>query len=196
LLPFAARIAERGMIFSLAQTVLRLTSPGIPDLYQGNEIWDFSLVDPDNRRPVDFESRIELLAGLDSRSPGDSMEKWHDGGIKMHVVRTLLHLRRELTDLFVHGAYHPLTATGPRSDCVAAFLRTVGSSKLLVIVPRRIGPGPNLPSGAAWTDSQILLDGPYEWKNVFTGQKIQQRSNPLSLDLVFSDLPVAVLMSP
>jgi (1->4)-alpha-D-glucan 1-alpha-D-glucosylmutase len=186
-LPFAARVAERGMIFSLAQTVLRLTCPGVPDLYQGNEIWDFSLVDPDNRRPVDFQARIDLLAGLDSRSPRDLRRKWRDGGIKMQVIRSLLRCRRDTPDLFARGDYRPVSLAGPSADGAVAFVRCLGPLELLVVVPRRVG--------LDWSDTQLSLHRDHEWKNLFTGQVLPPPSGSLGLDQLWADLPVAVLIS-
>jgi (1->4)-alpha-D-glucan 1-alpha-D-glucosylmutase len=194
-LPFANRIAECGMIFSLAQTVLRLTSPGVPDLYQGNEVWDFSLVDPDNRRPIDFKSRIQLLDGLASRSPRDLMAKWHDGGIKMHVIRSLLLLRRELPDLFIRGDYTPLSLSGDGAECMVAFRRRFGSRELLVVVPRRVGSDSKLSGGPDASNTQLSVEGDREWKNVFTGKGIRQQGGSISVDQIFDELPVAVLIA-
>ena len=100
------------MIYSLAQTVLKLTSPGVPDIYQGNELWDFSLVDPDNRRPVDYEARKALIENLDRRTPGDLWKNWTDGAIKMKIIQSILTFRRELPQLFTLGSYEPLEARG------------------------------------------------------------------------------------
>ncbi len=83
------------MVNGLAQLVLKVTSPGVPDFYQGNETWEFRLVDPDNRQPVDFALRKKLLGALGGRRPAELLENWRDGGIKLFVTRTLLHLRRE-----------------------------------------------------------------------------------------------------
>src|ERR1041384_1264071 len=98
------------MVNSLAQTVLKITSPGIPDIYQGNESWDFSLVDPDNRRPVDYQRLQTLESSLGARSPAELMRDWRDGGIKFFCVQKLLNFRREHPGLFSNGNYTPLEA--------------------------------------------------------------------------------------
>lgn len=189
-LPFAQRIAERGMILSLAQTVLRLTSPGMPDLYQGNEIWDFSLVDPDNRRPVDFDHRAQLLATLDSRSARDLWEKRKDGAIKMQTIRALLHCRRENPDLFYKGEYVPVAPTGEGADSIVSFLRRIGSTELLVVVPRRLAKGQ-----PDWARIEIPLPAKRPWKNILTGSALKQKDGALSVDAIFAEWPVAVLLS-
>ena len=194
-LPFANRIAKRGMIFSLAQTVLRLTSPGIPDLYQGNETWDFSLVDPDNRRPVDFDSRIKLLANLDQRSPADLLQNWQDGAIKLQVVRSLLHCRRNFPDLFIAGEYIPLYPSGENADDVVSFIRRLGTTELLVVAPRRLGTLDTFDLGSKWQSTQIVLPQKRQWKNVLTGTLLKQESEAVSLDRLLSDWPVAVFLS-
>ena len=123
---FVQRIAPAGTINSLAQTLLRLTAPGVPDLYQGTELWDFSLVDPDNRRPVDFALRQKLLGTA----------TWRDGAVKQALIVQALGLRKAMPDLFAHGSYEPLTAKGPLANHVVAFLRRHESDALAVLVPR------------------------------------------------------------
>ena len=101
--PLAERVAQLGMVNSLTQTVLKLTVPGVPDIYQGCEIWDYSLVDPDNRRPVDYAHRKQMLASLDGADPRALLASWTDGRVKLFVVRALLHFRREHAELFRQG---------------------------------------------------------------------------------------------
>ena len=107
-IPFAEEVARIGAINSLAQTLLKLTAPGVPDIYQGNEIWDFSLVDPDNRRPVDYAQRREMLDSLDKATPENLLGRWQDGRIKLFLTQRLLVFRRENPALFAHGSYTPL----------------------------------------------------------------------------------------
>jgi (1->4)-alpha-D-glucan 1-alpha-D-glucosylmutase len=126
---FAREIAPAGAAKSIVQTVLRCTLPGVPDLYQGCERWDFSLVDPDNRRPVDFAA----LMALPSPSPGD----WRDGSIKQDWIRHLLSLRRSHPDLFADGRFEPLTIEGPRRNDALAFSRTLGDEALIVLCALR-----------------------------------------------------------
>src|SRR5881396_1122931 len=111
-LSVAKEIARLGAINSLTQTLLKLTSPGVPDVYQGNEIWDYSLVDPDNRRPVDYKRRKEMLKVLPSATPGELMQTWPDGRIKLFLTQRVLRFRREHADLFHRGEYLPLAVSG------------------------------------------------------------------------------------
>jgi malto-oligosyltrehalose synthase len=119
-------IIPPGITNSLAQTLLRLTVPGVPDLFQGTELWDLSLVDPDNRRPVDFARREKLLGTA----------SWRNGAIKQALIVQALGLRQVLPDLFAKGSYEPVVARGPLADHVVAFLRRHGPDALLVAVPR------------------------------------------------------------
>ncbi|HET6194520.1 MAG TPA: malto-oligosyltrehalose synthase, partial [Acetobacteraceae bacterium] len=123
---FIQEIAPAGTLNSLAQTLLRLTVPGVPDLYQGTELWDFSLVDPDNRRPVDFTLRQKLLGTA----------TWRDGAVKQALIVQALGLRKAMPDLFAKGSYEPLTAQGPLANHVVAFLRRHELDALAVVVPR------------------------------------------------------------
>jgi malto-oligosyltrehalose synthase len=131
---FVARVAPAGAVNSLAQTMLRLTQPGVPDLYQGTEFWDFSLVDPDNRRPVDFAARV---SGLETEaSPAALISDWRDGRIKQAIIARLLDSRRRNPGLFAGGSYEPVPVSGPRADHVVAFLRQDGRTALLVLASR------------------------------------------------------------
>jgi len=194
-LPFAQRIAARGMIISLAQTVLKLTSPGVPDIYQGNEIWDFSLVDPDNRRPVNYKIREELLASLEKRSPAHLLDHWQDGGIKMRVTQALLRFRLGFSELFQTGEYIPLQLQGTKAEHAVAFTRKLDSVELLVVVPRRLGSDDSLSLGSYWKDTRLLCSKLRRWKNVFTGQTLEGNADDLALSNLFADLPVAVFVS-
>jgi (1->4)-alpha-D-glucan 1-alpha-D-glucosylmutase len=184
--PFAERIAARGMIYSLAQTVLKLTSPGVPDIYQGNELWDFSLVDPDNRRAVDYEARKALLANLDKRTPDDLLENWTDGAIKMKIIQSILTFRREFPQLFTLGQYEPLEVRGEHATQVIAFLRKHESSELLVVVPRRLG------QVESWRDTRLPLR-PSRWKNILTGAPLEVAGEDVPLSEIFAEWPLAVL---
>jgi (1->4)-alpha-D-glucan 1-alpha-D-glucosylmutase len=193
-LPFARRIAQRGMVFSLAQTVLKLTSPGVPDLYQGNEVWDFSLVDPDNRRPVDFAHCRTLLQDLPERTPADLLENWSDGGIKLQVVRALLACRAEFPELFSWGDYIPLIATGTRASSMVTFLRRHGSAELLIAVPRRLTALEAPALGKAWGNTRIVWEGASTWTNLLTQAIFTTREKGISVAELFADWPVAVLL--
>ena len=142
-LRFQARVAQAGMWNSLAQTLLKITSPGVPDFYQGTELWDFSLVDPDNRRPVDFAKRVSLLEELQRlESKGlvslvrELVAQPQDGRIKLYVTYKALNFRRVQRNLFTQGIYVPLTASGAREDHVVAFARRLDNQWVLVVVPR------------------------------------------------------------
>jgi (1->4)-alpha-D-glucan 1-alpha-D-glucosylmutase len=130
---FIQRIAPPGAVNGLAQVLLKLTAPGVPDLYQGTEDWDFSLVDPDNRRPVDFARRRKRLPWPAVK---DTLERWRDGGVKTAIIARALALRRALPDLFATGSYEPVIAEGPMADHVVAFMRRHASDAVLTVVPR------------------------------------------------------------
>ena len=130
---FANRISAAGAVNGLAQTLLKLTVPGVPDFYQGTECWDFSLVDPDNRRPVDFASRV---ATLDDSPLQALTHNWRDGRIKQAVIARTLALRRACPALFAEGSYEPLEVRGAFADRIIAFARRLGDDMVVAIVPR------------------------------------------------------------
>jgi (1->4)-alpha-D-glucan 1-alpha-D-glucosylmutase len=132
----ARRAALLGALNSLSQLVLKATMPGVPDFYQGTELWDLALVDPDNRRSVDFTARQELLAALPSASASELAQHWPDGRIKMALTHWLLQLRAEHPDVFRNGAYEAVEVTSPHRDHVIAFKRTWQRSRFLVIIGR------------------------------------------------------------
>ncbi len=133
---FVDMIAPAGAVNGLAQTVLKMTVPGMPDFFQGTEFWDFSLVDPDNRRPVDYDSRREALAAREG--PFESQPSWRDGRVKQAVIQQVLTLRRQKPDLFARGNYCPLPIQGAHQDRFIGFTRNLGGSDLIVVVPRLI----------------------------------------------------------
>ncbi|NML31571.1 malto-oligosyltrehalose synthase [Paraburkholderia antibiotica] len=132
---FVARIGRAGALNSLQQTVLRLASPGIPDLYQGTELWDFSLVDPDNRRPVDFAQRETWLAPTQT-PPSEFLTGWRDGRVKLGVIQRLLALRTHLPELLSQGTYLPLAVRGKHASNVIAFARRHGNAWAVVLASR------------------------------------------------------------
>jgi (1->4)-alpha-D-glucan 1-alpha-D-glucosylmutase len=157
---FAERIAVPGAVNSLSQTLLRLTVPGIPDLYQGTEFWDFSLVDPDNRRPVDFAARQQALA--QESTPADLLASWRDGRIKQALIAAALDLRRRRPHLFAHGDYLPLEVEGPAADHVLAFARRDAQATVVVIAPRLMAgmlaeADVPLAPAAAWAGTTVVL---------------------------------------
>jgi malto-oligosyltrehalose synthase len=130
----AQGIGPAGAVNGLCQTLLKLTTPGVPDLYQGAEFWDQSLVDPDNRRAVDFTRRID--ANASDQSPPALAAHWQDGMVKQAVIRRALALRREAPELFARGTYQPLVVAGLKAHHIVAFARSLGGTHCLVVVPR------------------------------------------------------------
>ena len=154
---FAADVAPAGLWNSLSRTLLQYTAPGVPDLYRGDELWTFDLVDPDNRRPVDVVRRAELMEALPLDAAG-LLESARDGRVKMHVIRRALKLRERWPDVFRVGEYAPLAAHGSMAAHVVAFARSHGGRSAIVAVPRLVhalaGPGVP-PVGGVWADTMI-----------------------------------------
>ncbi|MGI9115790.1 MAG: malto-oligosyltrehalose synthase [Chthoniobacterales bacterium] len=196
-LPVVQEVARLGTINSLAQTVLKLTAPGVPDIYQGTEIWDDSLVDPDNRRPVNYARRREMLSGLQNVQPEELMRCWPDGRIKLRVVQRLLHLRRENPELFREGTYEPLQFTGAFAECAIGFVRQRKEATLVVIVPRlsaRIG---FPPVGERWQDTSVVFKEGFVQKplrEAFSTRELQPNEPQVQLAHALSELPFAVLV--
>lgn len=147
-LPFARRVAALGALLSLSRTVLKIASPGVADFFQGTELWDLSLVDPDNRRPVDFAGRRRKLAGLEPLLSGgeraraglkDLVDHWEDGRIKLFVTAKALRFRRDRPDLFLKGGYEPLEVYGTSAESFIAFRRSFGAAQAVVVAPRLLG---------------------------------------------------------
>jgi (1->4)-alpha-D-glucan 1-alpha-D-glucosylmutase len=194
-LPVAEEIARLGAINSLSQVALKLTAPGVPDIYQGNEIWDFSLVDPDNRRPVDYERRREMLRSLETSSPAELLRQWPDGRIKLFLTQRLLRFRREHPLLFQHGTYSPLTVNGMFAENCVAFAREHDGKWIAVIVPRlssRIG---FPPIGEHWEDTAVELPASLARegaKELFTCRDLVADNGTLKIAGAMAILPFAV----
>ena len=211
-----ARVSQWGMLNSLAQTLLRLTAPGVPDTYQGTELWDFSLVDPDNRRPVDYHLRRHLLDSLHAQTRASESDRrplvqelvthWQDGRVKLYVTELALKCRRQHPGLFTQGEYLPLLASGPHRDNVFAFARRMGEKMAVVVVPRlitRLLPaGQLLPLGeAVWQGTQCSvpdIDMDATLRNVFTGKLIEWRiaggAVSLRMASALEDFPIALFV--
>jgi (1->4)-alpha-D-glucan 1-alpha-D-glucosylmutase len=211
--PFAARVALYGMLNGLTQTLLKLTVPGVPDIYQGNEVWRYCLVDPDNRRPVDFERRKRLLQHLQSLEGepgelraeriGELLQNSVDGALKLYVTWKTLQLRRQDPELFHSGAYKAVTVRGSAQEHVCAFARAGKGRCLMVIAPRLYAtlfaferdPRPWDPE--VWGDTLVEaptgLDGPL--LEVFTGLEYEPGTDTgeLALRDVLARFPVALL---
>jgi (1->4)-alpha-D-glucan 1-alpha-D-glucosylmutase len=195
-LPVAAEIARLGAINSLAQTVIKLTAPGVPDIYQGTEIWDDSLVDPDNRRPIDYARRREMLTQIENVPANELMQCWPDGRIKMRLTQRLLHLRRENPELFQKGIYEPINFGGAFGDCAIGFVRRRRDRAIIVIVPRLSSRVGFPPIGDRWQDTHVGLPaGMSNLRDVFSDRKVRVEHSQLRLAVAMSQLPFAVLQS-
>jgi (1->4)-alpha-D-glucan 1-alpha-D-glucosylmutase len=201
-LPFQERFARFGIRNSLVQTVLKLTLPGMPDIYQGAELWDLSLVDPDNRRPVDYEARIELLeqvAALFERNRRaallDMLEDWRDGRVKLAVIATLLAYRRDRPMVFAQGGYEPLVATGPRADEICAFVRCHDQDALVVTAARF---PVRSDENCDWTGTEIpwpqAAGGETRWRDLLCGRVVERRSEAMAVGALLGEMPVAAFV--
>ncbi len=195
-LPVTKEIAHLGVINSLTQTLLKLTSPGVPDIYQGNEIWDYSLVDPDNRRPVDYNRRREMLETFAATTPGELMQTWPDGRIKLFLTQRLLRFRRQHADLFQRGEYLPVRAIGIFSDCCISFARRLQDKWIVVMAPRLSSRVGFPPIGDLWKDTAIELPETVSLKgahDLFTCCPILLQDRQVKLPDGLSILPFAVI---
>ncbi|MGH7058177.1 MAG: malto-oligosyltrehalose synthase, partial [Acetobacteraceae bacterium] len=193
---FARRIGPAGAVNGLAQTMLRLTVPGVPDLYQGTEFWDESLVDPDNRRPVDFAAREAALG--EGRSLAELVENWRSGRIKQALIARMLGLRKRLPELFASGSYVPLEANGIEAKRTLFFMRVHERTALVVGLARLAVPllgtaaAPRIAS-EAWGGTYLCVPGAAAgaWNNVLEAEAAIEGGGPVPLGLLFGSLPVA-----
>lgn len=195
----AQRIACPGALNGLAQSLLRMTTPGVPDLYQGNEYWDLSLVDPDNRRPVDYAARRASLD--DSVALADLLAHWRDGRIKQALIARVLDARQAHPQLFQRGAYLPLDVQGRHADKVLAFARLGEDARAIVVVPRLCStllgsaPTPLIPA-QNWDDTRLILPfalSPATCSGLFSSTAVSP-SRELSLNAVLAEFPVNLLI--
>jgi (1->4)-alpha-D-glucan 1-alpha-D-glucosylmutase len=216
--PFARRVSELGMWNSLSQTLLKLTCPGVPDIYQGTELWDLSLVDPDNRRAVDYETRHRQLDAFQRAAKGsapasqliaDLVANRADGRIKLYTLWKTLGLRRDHPGLFSNGRYVPIETRGAAKDHVCAFGRKTQQRAVIVVVPRLVagllGDSERPPMGeAVWSETEILLPQQARgarFRNIFTNETLECRAASaeegapcrLPLSAILASFPVAVL---
>ncbi len=206
---FMAKLGPLGMINSLAQTALKLTLPGLPDLYQGSELWDLNLVDPDNRRPVDYQHRARVLSNIKEKHRSNPnqllaelIQNWTDGRIKCLVTWRLLELRRRQPGLFSAGGYQPLEVSGRDANSVCAFARQHLDRSVITVVPCR-KPAGMLEAGLKmnlidWGDTHILLPEAYKnekLRDIFSGEELNlsKDSNPVAMSRLLPRLPLAVL---
>jgi (1->4)-alpha-D-glucan 1-alpha-D-glucosylmutase len=187
---FVTTLGRLAAISSLSQLVLKLTVPGVPDIYQGGELWDFNMVDPDNRRPVDWAGRRRLLGELAAAAASDLADQWHDGREKLFIIHRLLGMRRSWPELFAQGDYRPLDVEGSRSDHLCAFIRSHNDHGLAVAAPRLVS---RLYRGgvADWGSTRFVLP-PGTWRDVFSGCR-HEGGAAVSVSQLLANFPVAVL---
>jgi (1->4)-alpha-D-glucan 1-alpha-D-glucosylmutase len=208
-LPFQRTISHFGMLNSLSQTLIKFAAPGVPDTYQGNELWEFNLVDPDNRRAVDYDQRRKVLQEFQDLERQNCskclvrslIENMQDGRIKLYVIWKLLRLRKEKPDLFRSGEYLPLKISGQQEKHIFAFARRHQSETIIAAVPRLcarlLKTTLNLPLGPnVWQGTEIEVPpGAGEFRNLFTNESLIATQDSVSAAEVFRDFPVALLVS-
>lgn len=209
---FQRSIASYGMVNGLAQVLVKMTSPGVPDFYQGCELWDLRLVDPDNRGLVDFKHRVVLLNELETRSRQDTLQycreivqNWQDSRIKLYLIWRILNLRRQHSQVFVEGRVLHLKAIGKREANVISYARCKDKSCIVTVAPRWLArakaPSHSTQLRQFWLGSKLILprNAPESWLNILTGDtlktKFSREVSLLDLADVFRDFPVAVLQS-
>jgi (1->4)-alpha-D-glucan 1-alpha-D-glucosylmutase len=204
---FRAPLAAAGAVHSLSQTLLKIAAPGVPDFYQGTELWDFSLVDPDNRRPVDFRRRRAALAELDAGAAQDLpalledlCETWQDGRIKLYLISRALRVRSSQAELFARGRYVPIVGRGNASAHVVAMARNRGEDWILAAVPRLVTPLQSgraplgrFPFGEAWLP--LPETAPRRWRDALSGEERVAREGRLPVSSLFRRFPVSLLVS-
>jgi (1->4)-alpha-D-glucan 1-alpha-D-glucosylmutase len=205
---FKRRLERPGQVNALSQVLLKLASPGVADIYQGCEMWDLSLVDPDNRRPVDYPTRVRALDALDADAAKDRLalcrslwDGMDDGRAKLYVVSQALRLRRRHAALFRRGDYRPLDVEGPRTPHAVAFSRQLDGRAIIAVAPRLVaGLLGTEGVGAAFAGTRLVLPedlGAAPWVDVFTGQRhVPQRgagAPALDLGELLSRFPVVLL---
>ncbi len=207
---FQRKTAACGMVNGLAQVLLKITCPGVPDFYQGSEVWDFRLVDPDNRGPVDFAERSRLLETAVRESDNDLasaardfVEHWPDGRIKLHVIQKALAYRLKNDELFSRGDFVPLEARGKRAEQVVAYARSLDDLCALTVAPRWLAAKADfsqVDSSEFWQDTALVLprEPSRSWRSIFTGQKISSQlsggNQTLLVGGLLAQFPVAVLV--
>jgi (1->4)-alpha-D-glucan 1-alpha-D-glucosylmutase len=210
---FHDKVSRAGILNSLSQVLLKIASPGIPDFYQGSEVWNFSLVDPDNRRPIDYARHRSLLESLDAASPADPaglaaqlMQNPSDGGIKLYITSQALRYRKANRDVFTNGAYVPLRSTGRFQNHIVAFARTYGQRSVIAAAGRffwALGGGDRWPPGEeAWGDTAVMLRkgvARHSYQDLFTRRRISPQIDKdkivFSAAQLFSVLPVVLLIN-
>ena len=194
-------MARLGIGNSLVQTVLKLTLPGMPDFYQGSELWDLNLVDPDNRRPVDYPLRDKALVEVTDALARDRRgtmrrlaEAWQDGRIKLAVITTLLEYRRGHPDLFADGSYEPVMVEGAQGDRLCCFVRQRDDAAVLVAASRFPGASKGADTPADDTVPIPACLQKARLRELLTGLAVSVENGGVAARRLFADLPVAVLV--
>jgi (1->4)-alpha-D-glucan 1-alpha-D-glucosylmutase len=206
--PLVWEVGASGMWNALARLVVHLTAPGVPDVYRGDELWFQALVDPDNRRPVDWDARAARLdeircacdAGAEGVPPLDVLRGWRthaeDGTLKMYLTTRLLRLRRDDGPALATDRYRPMSGEGEHAERLIMFQRGEGAGARIVIVPRLTGGlGVGTPIGARWGDTRMRLEdeGVEGWRCLLSGVGVSARDGFVAASTVLAELPVAVL---
>jgi (1->4)-alpha-D-glucan 1-alpha-D-glucosylmutase len=195
-IPAARRLAQLGVVNSLAQLVLKATSPGVPDFYQGNETWNLRLVDPDNRHLIDWSGQEPFAKRARTTSWSELLANWHDGAVKCRLTETLLRFRQKHRLVFQRGDYEPLAATGAFAERIVAFRRTHERESVVVVVPRLTAALGFPPLGEVWKDTALKVpanSGPL--RDVLLDREVAPAAGGLSVSDVFRELPVAVFLT-
>ncbi len=205
-MPFCRKVSHYGILNSLSQTLIKITSPGVPDFYQGSELWDLSLVDPDNRRPVDFEKRRAMLAGIREHDDADIgrlvqdlLSTREDGKIKLFLIYRALKAKKANREIFRSGAYLPFESAGRFRSHVIAFACRYQRQWAMVIAPRFLSPlvqEEDFPLGRqVWQDTEVIMPNgvPAAWRNVITSE-VLSAGKALSVGDILLSFPVALLM--
>ncbi|WP_343524207.1 malto-oligosyltrehalose synthase [Pedobacter sp.] len=198
---FLRQIADFAVMNSLAQLILKFTCPGVPDCYQGSELWELSLVDPDNRRPVDYKKRLKILKEADTRTFSELWQERFSGGIKLRLVRALMELRKTHAQLFSQGAYLPISVKGVYAAHICAFARRFNSQWILVAVPLGLAKLSKKQGCGVldldWKDTRLILPpgAPLSWKDLLNGQSGHQDilSDGLGISELFAQHPFALI---
>jgi (1->4)-alpha-D-glucan 1-alpha-D-glucosylmutase len=199
---FHQQISLAGMLNGLSQTLLKIVSPGIPDFYQGSELWDLRLVDPDNRAPVDFQKRVAMFDALKNRGTMDSaasdlMQHRQDGRVKLFTIGAALNFRKDHRELFAAGDFQQLPATGERRDHIIAILRHYKQDWALLVAPRWLARAKSADPQQFWQDTAISLppNAPARWQNIFTQESTKSADgrNTLPISKLLQHFPVALL---
>jgi (1->4)-alpha-D-glucan 1-alpha-D-glucosylmutase len=205
-LPFQKLVAEYGIFNSLSQTLLKSTSPGVPDFYQGTELWDLSMVDPDNRRPVDFEQRLGFLKDIKEKAQKDVLKlidellaSSEDGRVKLFLTTKILEARNKNLEVFQNGDYLPLEVVGKFKDHIVAFARKYENKVAITVAPRLltslVGQGEYPLGEQVWHDTQLKLpqEMPSGWQDAIASQMIQANGT-LLVGEALKYFPVALLI--